>query len=442
MIDYVEIRSAALEPLGLIDTAKSIIWNTEYFGAGAFEIYTEATPAAVSMLKVGNFITRIDSDGVGIIEAINVTFDIENGRMITASGRLAKSLLDRRIISYVRGNANAATVFSGNVEARARGLVQDNAIACYKDKQRAIPYNERNIGILQLGALSNLPAETDLRQAINENLLTYTDDFLHQYNYGAKLIRDGSKLSYVVYSGKDRSIGNTAGNEPVIFSEDFDNLSGSNYSFDDTAGKSFALVGGEGEGDKRFYVECNAALSGLARRETFVDSSLAREVYEEKFAGDGTDETVVVNGITVVVGTQGTTTFRLRQHAATAIKSAKVNGYETACKFDLAAQSVTFAKPPMSGEEIIIQYIDDNEYRAQLTEEGKQELATLIAAEGFEGSIDLTNSSFAFGVDFGIGDIVTVQDNGINKYINVRVVGVDEVQDDNGYQVNLNFEAV
>ena len=442
MIDYVEIRNASLEPLGLIDTAKSIIWNTEYFGAGAFELYTEATPAAVSMLKVGNFVTRIESDGVGIIEAINVTFDIENGRMITASGRLAKSILDRRLITYVSGNKSLQIAFSGNVEARARGLVQDNAVACYKDKARTVPYTERNISILQLGDLSNLPAETELRQASNENLLTYTDDFLHQYNYGAKLIRDGSKLSYVVYAGKDRSIGNAEGNEPVIFSEDFDNLSGSDYIFDDTAGKSYALVGGEGEGNDRFFVECNAALSGLARRETFVDSSLAREVYEEKFTGDGVENTTTINGITVSLGVEGTTTFRLTKHAATAIKSAKVNGYETACKFDLAAQTVTFAKPPMSGEEIIIQYIDDDEYRAQLTEEGKQELATLIAAEGFEGSIDLTNSSFEYGIDFSIGDIVTVQDNGINKYINVRVVSVDEVQDDNGYQVNLDFEAV
>ena len=442
MIDYVEIRNASLEPLGLIDTAKSIIWATQYFGAGSFELYTEATPAAVSMLKVGNFVTRIESDGVGIIEAINVTFDIENGRMITASGRLAKSILDRRLITYVSGNSSLQISFSGNVEARARGLVQDNAVACYKDKARTVPYTERNISILQLGDLSNLPAETELRQASNENLLTYTDDFLHQYNYGAKLIRDGSKLSYVVYAGKDRSIGNAEGNEPVIFSEDFDNLSGSDYIFDDTAGKSYALVGGEGEGNDRFFVECNAALSGLARRETFVDSSLAREVYEEKFTGDGVENTTTINGITVSLGVEGTTTFKLTKHAATAIKSAKVNGYETACKFDLAAQTVTFAKPPMSGEEIIIQYIDDDEYRAQLAEEGKQELATLIAAEGFEGSIDLTNSSFEYGVDFSIGDIVTVQDNGINKYINVRVVGVDEVQDDNGYQVNLTFEGV
>lgn len=437
MIDYVEIRNTALELIGLIDTAKSIIWETQYFGAGAFEVYTAATPQAVALLQCGNFVTRVENEGVGIIEAVEVVFNAQDGRMITASGRLAKSILDRRVIAYVNGNVNSATVFSGNVEQRARGLVQDNAIACYKDKARTLPYTARNISILQLGELAGLTATTESRQVNCDNLLTYTDEFLQQYGYGAKMILRGGKLAYTVYSGTDRSIGNTAGNEPVIFSTDFDNLIGSNYSFDETAEKTFALVGGEGEGISRFYVECNAAVSGLARREVFVDSSTAREIYEDKFVGDGyvtvneDDEQII----------RGTTTFVLT-HAATALKSVKVGGEETGWAFNVATNTVIFAAAPLSGVEIVVQYIDDNEYSAQLKSEGEQQLATLIAAEGFAGSIDLTNSSFTYGTDFEIGDIVTVQDNSINKYINVRVIAVPEVQDDSGYQINLEFEAV
>lgn len=456
MIDYVEVRNTSLELMGLIDTAKSIIWDTHYYGTGAFEIYTEATPQALSMLQVGNFITRTENDGVGIIEAVEIKFDIENGRMIAASGRLAKSILDRRLITYVNGNTNVATSFLGNVEARARGLVQDNAIACYKDKARTVPYTARNINILQLGSLSGLTAVTELRQVTNENLLTYTDEFLRQYGYGAKLILESSKLSYVVYSGKDRSIGNAAGNEPVIFSEDFDNLMGSKYILDETGRGTVAIVGGEGEGIERFYVECNARLSGLDRREVFVDSSTARELYEDKFAADGV---VVVdayaknpdtgrylvdddgNMIPTRTHIEGTQTFTL-SHSATALKKVTVGGAEAVCTLDMAAGTITLKTIPLAGNEIIVQYIDDDEYSSQLTEEGKQELAALIAAEGFEGSIDLLNSSFVYGKDFEIGDIVTVQDNGINKYINVRVVTVAEVQDDDGYQVKIEFEAV
>ena len=443
MIDYVEVRNTSLELMGLIDTAKSVIWDTHYYGAGAFEVYTEATPHAISMLQVGNFITRAENEGVGIVEAVAIKFDIENGRMIAASGRLAKSILDRRLITYVNGNTNVATSFSGNVEARARGLVQDNAIACYKDKARTVPYTARNIGILQLGSLAGLPAVTELRQVTNENLLTYTDEFLQQYEYGAKLIREGSKLSYVVYSGEDRSIGNAAGNEPVIFSEDFDNLTGSDYSLDETARKTFALIGGEGEGIERFYVERNASLSGLDRREVFIDSSTARELYEDKFTGNGVEviDKTDAEGNIVESHIEGTRAFTL-SHAATEIKSVKVDGKDAVWTFNASTRLITFSVAPLKGLEIIVQYIDDDEYRSQLSQEGAQELATLIAAEGFAGSIDLLNSSFVYGRDFEIGDIVTVQDNGINKYINVRVVTVAEVQDDDGYQVKIEFEAV
>lgn len=437
MIDYVEIRNTGLELLGLIDTAKSVIWETQYFGAGAFELYTEATPQALSMLKEGNFVTRVESEGVGIIEAVEITYTGGDGRMIAASGRLAKSILDRRLITYVNGNKGVATVFSGNVEARARGLVQDNAIACYKDKARTVPYPQRNISILQLGDLAGLPAETELRQITDEDLLTYTDEFLRQYGYGAKLIRKGNKLAYTVYSGVDRSIGNAAGNEPVIFSEDFDNLTGSNYALDETARKSFALVGGEGEGNARFYVECNAGLSDLARREVFIDSSTAREVFEDKFVGDGV-ERVDADDVKYIAGTRA---FAL-SHSATSLLSVKVDGKDAVFSFNASTGVVTFSVAPLSGLEIVVQYINDDEYRAQLTGEGQQELAKLISAEGFSGSIDLENSTFKYGIDFEIGDIVTVQDNAINKYINVRVVTVAEVQDDSGYQVNIEFEAV
>lgn len=455
MIDYVEIRDKSLELLGLIDTAKSVIWETQYYGAGAFEIYVEATPQAISMLQVGNFITRVENEGVGIIEAVEVVLVGGDGRMITASGRLAKSILDRRLITYVNGNTGAATFFSGNVEARARGLVQDNAIACYKDKKRTIPYTQRNISLLQLGALAGLPAVSEQRQVNCDNLLEYTDAFLQQYNYGAKLIRAGNKLAYTVYSGIDRSIGNAAGNEPVIFSEDFDNLTGSNYALDETERKTFALIGGEGEGIDRFYVERNASLADLERREVFVDSSTARELYEDKFTGDGV---VVVdayakdkegdylldddgNRIPTRTHIEGTATFALT-HAATAFKKVTVGGAEAVCTLNAAAGTITFKTIPLKGVEVIVQYIDDNEYREQLSQEGAQELATLVAAESFAGSIDLANSTFKFGVDFEIGDIVTVQDNGINKYINVRVIAAAEVQDDEGYQVNIEFEAV
>ena len=38
MISYVEILNTERELIGIIDTAKSIIWHSVYFGVGDFEI--------------------------------------------------------------------------------------------------------------------------------------------------------------------------------------------------------------------------------------------------------------------------------------------------------------------------------------------------------------------------------------------------------------------
>jgi hypothetical protein len=168
-----------------------------------------------------------------------------------------------------------------------------------------------------------------------------------------------------------------------------------------------------------------------------------REVYEDTFVGDGVERYAYDdNGRIVGTYIEGTKEFTLKTHWATALKSVTVGGYNATYKFDLVTQTIRLKPAPLAGEQIVVQYIDDNEYRRQLAEAGNQELAAMVAVEGFSGSIDLTNSSFEYGVDFQIGDIVTVQDNSINKYINVRVVNVIEVQDDNGYQTNIEFEAV
>ncbi|MBR3321952.1 MAG: hypothetical protein IKG04_08640, partial [Exiguobacterium sp.] len=46
---------------------------------------------------------------------------------------------------------------------------------------------------------------------------------------------------------------------------------------------------------------------------------------------------------------------------------------------------------------------------------------------------------YKYGVDYGLGDIITVQDNYIGKYINTRITEATEVQDENGYRIDVVF---
>lgn len=371
MIDILEIRGSDRELIGFIDTAKSIIWHSVYFGVGDFEIYATLTPQHLNLLQIGNYVTRSDNDEVGIIETLEVTYSVQDGYMIAASGRFAKSLLDRRLIYNLDGNTNTPTVLSGSVEIAARRLVLDNAISCSFD-------NRRNIPVLGLGALANLPAtivdengNAAQKQVSYQPLLNYTDEILQEYGYGAKVILNYSNkmLLYVVSAGTDRSTENTDGNAPVIFSTDYDNLNSSKYAYNGQKARNAVLIGGEGEGIERFYSLLTEGKSGLQLREMWLDASSVEKKYKD-------------------------------------------------------SQDVE-------------QEYTDAEYQTMLNQAGKRELASLPAVEEFSGEINATFGNWIFGRDFFLGDIVTIQDNSIGKYSSVRITESTEVQDENGYSVNI-----
>lgn len=371
-IEYVEIRDESTTLIGIIDTAKSIIWRSVYFGVGDFEIYVQATPEIVALLQAGNYVTRPDDLEVGIIEDIYIADDPLDGTMVTASGRFAKSMLDRRLIYNLSGTVNTPTILSGNVETEVRRVIAENAIACPFDSRRNMP-------ILALGALANLPqiivdekGAAAQKQVSYQNLLTYTDELLQEYGMGSTVIldEDAGKLLYVIYSGADRSVDNEAGNDPIIFSKDFDNLTSSSYQFNAASEKNVALIGGEGEGVERFYSLVSGEQTGLQRREMWVDASSLNRKYKDE---SGKDQTY-----------------------------------------------------------------SDGEYIAMLNAQGTQLLAAHKPLETFDGAIDIQNSVWQYNRDFALGDIVTTQNDDIGKYVNVRLREVLEVQDENGYSIEAN----
>lgn len=72
-------------------------------------------------------------------------------------------------------------------------------------------------------------------------------------------------------------------------------------------------------------------------------------------------------------------------------------------------------------------------YKGWQTEEAKTELAKHITLEEINGEIDLANSLYIFDTDFFIGDMVKVQDEHFNFFINTRISKYTFKQDANGY---------
>jgi hypothetical protein len=200
-------------------------------------------------------------------------------------------------------------------------------------------------------------------QVSYSNLLDYTDALLQAYEVGADLtIGAAAAFRYRLYEGVDRS-------DIVIFSQTFDNLLSSSYTRNVVTFRSYALIGGQGEGAARILQEYDSApnLRGIDRAEVFVD---AKDVSSKYTAADGTEKELDL---------------------------ATAGGLST--------------------------------YRGWLTERGKAKLAELQRVEIFEGEIDTAASSYVFGEDYNLGDRVRVQDDFLGVYITPRILKITFRQD-------------
>ena len=77
----------------------------------------------------------------------------------------------------------------------------------------------------------------------------------------------------------------------------------------------------------------------------------------------------------------------------------------------------------------------DSQYTKMLQGQAQTELKERIVTEEFSGELAGGN----YGIDFDIGDMVTVQDNRLGILADVRILQVDEIQDISGYSVKINF---
>lgn len=459
MIDFLEIRNTDREIIGIIDDASSIIWHGVYFGVGDFEIYAQLTEQHLDLLQKDFYVTRQDTDEVGIIEDIKYTFSLNDGYMITATGRFAKSILDRRIIYQLSGNSNTPTILRGNVEIAVRQVVKDNIIDCSFNSRR-------NVSFFGLAGLKNYPdiirdsnGNAAQKQVSYDNLMEYTDSVLQEYGMASKVIYNDSnkKLLYAVYRGSDRSSDNEDGNDPIVFSTDFDNLLSSVYTYSEKTHRNEALIGGSGEGSERFYSLLESNLSGLQVKEIFVNASSqdreikASELQKAYPAGTFSGLDFVVGGVTYA-----TLVCDLeREYSLSTLQSKFPTGTVSGTSFVVGGVTYAIAVYGKENTYTLTQLgykamidVDDTDgnyeytasiYTSILLQEGQKKLKDTIIQEDFEGDVSATGQ-WIYGTDYFLGDIVTVQDNKINKYINTRVTEATEVQDENGYTVNIKFE--
>lgn len=255
-------------PLGIVDTATSIIWANRYRQCGDFEIYVSTSNELLELLQEDRMVIRQDDDMVGIIEKIQVGTDEENGDYLLVSGRCTRSILDRRIVWD-------QTVINDTVENAMRQLITDAFIAP--------AMTSRKYTRLALAAAHGY-TDTIRVQYTGDNILEAIEGLCATKNYGFKVTLQDSMLVVDFYKPANRSASQSE-NPRVVFSERYDNLTATTYTLDKTGYKTMVLVAGEGEGSARRRGTFGTFTNGLKRRELFVD---ARDISSNE--GEITDD--------------------------------------------------------------------------------------------------------------------------------------------------------
>lgn len=366
-IDYVGIYDKnTFKMIGIIDVFKSLIWHDCYYSIGDFELYCLATDENINLLKRGRWIVPSNSNRCAIIEKIQTTYNQSEGNMLIVTGRMAHSILDRRLIYQRTGNRCYPVLVSGNVQEAINTLINfclinpSNVRRRYSGLQTVIESTSDALILDENGE------ETE-RQVTYDNLLEYVTGLLEEYNLGAYSRIDEGILQFVQYAGEDK---------PFVFSTEYDNLVSSEYVEDETEYKNVALISGQETQDAdgntvkpQTTLLYDSQYSGLERRELYIDGSSLDATYEDD------------NGDNV--------------------------------KYDEAT------------------------YQNMLQGLGMTTLAGLQKISSLNGQINVTNALLKFGQDFKLGDTVIIEDVRMKVYARTRILEATEVQDENGYNIDL-----
>lgn len=265
------------QEIAIIDSYKSFIWTDRYNEYGDFELYTPMSLDALQYIRQGNYLCQRNSDHAMIIEKILIESNVEDGDVLTVSGRSLESILDRRIVWGQK-------TLTGDFQTAIKTLLTENIISP-SNTDRTIPDF-----IFEETTDSTILNETIEAQYTGDNLYDIISALCSERGVGFRIIfNDSGQFVFSLYSGVDRTYKQLT-NPYVVFSPKFDNIISGNYMESKQTLKNVALVGGDGEGSSRKYTAVGN-VKGLNRREIFAD---AQDVSKENEDGEALSDTEYV----------------------------------------------------------------------------------------------------------------------------------------------------
>lgn len=353
------ILNRKFETQVIVDGFESFIWTDRYRTPGDFELYMPVSDLIMPYALEQNYVWQKNSDRLMIIEDIYIDTDAEIGPHITLSGRSLESLLERRVVAD-------RTIISGNLQNGIKKLLDENAISP-SDPSRVIPglrfVESKESNVTKLTCELNLLGET---------LLEVIEGQCELNDLGFRIVfnEDLGTFDFSLYYGEDRSYDQER-NPWVVFSPNYDNLLSSQYYSSSRELKTAAVAAGNISyeyGQQIVMVDAKPTLSGLDRREMFVDGS------DIEMPDPQVDEDAIRESM---------------------------EQYEDITEAEIQAAIDAAWEHAIS--------IANAGYQQQLLEKGKEEVSRTFTTETFSGEIEAVRQ-YVYNRDFFLGDVVQIRD--------------------------------
>lgn len=245
-----------LDFIGEVDDFTSFIYERKWFTYSNFQLVVEEFDK--DLFKDGNYIVvNNDPYRSGQITKVNVTDDT-----VTIKGFGIGFWFTNRITFPPAGNDTYA--FNSYAEDIFYNVVYINAINAEDPKR-----NFENLYINSSKGRGEKIAFETRYKVLSDELETIAKT--SRLGWNIKFDYKNKRFVFESLVGIDRTV-NQADVPPMIFSRRYDNVLELEYTKDVSEYKSCAIVAGQGEGANRDIVIVNDGLSGLDRKELFVDA--------------------------------------------------------------------------------------------------------------------------------------------------------------------------
>lgn len=417
-----------LEPVGIVENYTSAFWINRYFEKGNCEVCVPATAENLQLFKIGYYLIRYDSDLACRIQKIEIDTNAQAGNVLVITGIDVKSFLDQRI---VWGNYS----YNGRTELILQNLVRNSLIV---SGDRGLMDSHGSF-IISLDSSQGF-SQTRVQEISYKNVGEQVREICKEMGWGYR-VRFGTLIAptrpgflFGVYNGADRS-------ETVVFSPMYENLKESKFIIDASNMGNVTLVGGQGQGVNREFAELGTSLTEAAsveRYEFFTDAkdipdTTRWEDFSAAYPG-GTWESIGINRFLYKLNMQ----FPILSNSQLAdlqdlYPSGAVSGGFYVVNNAGIAEANT--NNPAADTTIIL---GDALYDLSLLNRGAEKLAEHGERTSFDGTV-IPDLTYKFGVDYFLGDIVSVRDEFGNNQA-VRVVEVTENETATNSTFEIKFE--